>query len=583
MDSACIGPNINATSMEEIAHKTALVRPRASQAWRLKTRSLIPGPQPLFPNPYPPTPIPQPYPPTPARVPSPTQRNRSENFNPENATQAWEQLSARVDGLIAAWQSGPRPPALEKFLPAEPPDLRRMMLVELIKVDLEYRWQQFAIPKRVEEYLAEFAELAQPGQLPCDLIYEEYLIRKQTSEPPEAADYLRRFPASAEQLRRMFDLHPEAEATATLALGSRRPPIDVGQQIDDFDILLRLGEGAFASVYLARQRSMQRMVALKISRDHGSEPQTLAALHHPNIVRVYDQRVLADQRVRLLYMQHVPGGTLQGVLQLARSIPPALLNGKTVLQAIDTALEQHGESPREDSSFRRRLAAATWGEAVCWIGARLASALDYAHHRGVLHRDVKPANVLLGADGAPQLADFNVSFSSKLDGATPAAYFGGSLAYMSPEQLEASNPDHDRKPDELDGRSDVYSLAVMLWELLAGTRPFGNEMVAANMTETLKQLAQRRRSGVPTAAAAALPDDLPGGLREVLLGALAPEPADRPATAGVLARQLQVCLQPRAQKMFRPRAGSLRQWMRRNPVLVHCDRRRFAASCAERV
>ena len=104
---------------------------------------------------------------------------------------------------------------------------------------------------------------------------------------------------------------------------------------------------------------------------------------------------------------------------------------------------------------------------------------------GVLHRDVKPANVLLAADGSPKLADFNVSFSSKLDGATPAAYFGGSLAYMSPEQLEASNPDHSRQPDELDGRSDVYSLAVMLWEMLTGTRPFGEERVAANMGKTL--------------------------------------------------------------------------------------------------
>ena len=77
---------------------------------------------------------------------------------------------------------------------------------------------------------------------------------------------------------------------------------------------------------------------------------------------------------------------------------------------------------------------------------QLAQALDYAHQQGVLHRDVKPANVLLSAEGSPKLADFNISFCSQLEGATPAAYFGGSLAYMSPEQLEACNPDHDRKP-----------------------------------------------------------------------------------------------------------------------------------------
>jgi hypothetical protein len=134
---------------------------------------------------------------------------------------------------------------------------------------------------------------------------------------------------------------------------------------------------------------------------------------------------------------------------------------------------------------------------------------------------------------------------------------------MSPEQLEASNPNHSRKADELDGRSDVYSLALMLWELLTGTRPFGEERVAANMGKTLEQLAERRRAGVLPEAIASLPRDLPGGMEEILLSCLSPDVQKRPATAGVLARQLDICLHPRAQHLFRPRPGSFRRGMQR--------------------
>jgi serine/threonine protein kinase len=485
-------------------------------------------------------------------------------LDPAGATVALEQVSERVDALIAAWESPQRPPVLSEFLPAKPLEMRRLVLTELIKVDLEYRWRQYNLPKSIEEYLAEFPELADRDKVPCDLIYEEYHIRRQSPEPPNPEEYLRRFPAQAEPLGRMLNI--QGDQTTTLAVGRRRPPNEIGNQIDDFDVLLRLGEGAFAAVYLARQRSMQRLVALKVSRDHGSESVTLAQLDHPNIVRVYDQRVLPAEHLRLMYMQHIPGGTLQDVIHVARGSPRATWNGKTMLAAVDAALAKHGDSPPEGSGLRRRLGSASWAEVVCYIGGRLAFALGYAHRRGVLHRDVKPANVLLSAEGTPKLADFNVSFSSKLDGATPAAYFGGSLAYMSPEQLEASNPDHPRQPDELDGRSDIYSLAVMLWEMLAGTRPFGDEKVAANMADTLKQLAERRRTGVPQAAIAALPPDLPEGLADVLLACLAPNPTDRPATGAEVSRQLELCLQPHVQRLIRPRAGSFREKLRKYPI-----------------
>ena len=125
----------------------------------------------------------------------------------------------------------------------------------------------------------------------------------------------------------------------------------------------------------------------------------------------------------------------------------------------------------------------------------MAGALAYAHQRGVLHRDVKPANVLLTGEGSPKLADFNTSFSA-LDGITPAAYFGGSLSYMSPEQLEACDPTHPRQPDSLDGRSDVYSLGVLLWELLTGLRPFRDEGVSKQWSKLLPTMISKRQAGI---------------------------------------------------------------------------------------
>ncbi len=491
----------------------------------------------------------------------------TQNFETDLGTLAWDRLSAQVDAFSRAWTGENLPPDLGSFLPAERNALRKLLLVELIKVDLEQRWLQHGLPTRLEEYCADFPELGAGAHLPCDLVYEEFHVRSQSDEAPEVEEYFRRFPGHAEQLKRLLDMQTN-KTTSTLIGGRRGPEIDVGQQLDDFDLLTRLGKGAFASVYLARQRSMQRLVALKVSMNRGDEPQTLAQLDHPHIVRVYDQRLLPERGLRLMYMQVVAGGTLHGVADLVRITPQAVRTGKMLVDCVDSALEDRGESPPAESALRRKLTKSKWPEAICWLGARLAAALDYAHQRGVLHRDVKPANVLLTAEGSPKLADFNVSFSSKLDGATPAAYFGGSLAYMSPEQLEAANPAHARDPKELDGRSDVFSLGVMMWELLTGERPFGDEHFTGSWNATLDGLIERRRQGVPAEMLSNLPRDMPLGMREALLACLAPDPKDRPATAGELSRQLELCLQPRAQRLFRPSARTVEAWARRWPLLA---------------
>ena len=342
--------------------------------------------------------------------------------------------------------------------------------------------------------------------------------------------------------------------------------IEVGQRLDDFDLLVELGSGVFARVFLARQRSLQRLVAVKISANRGTEPQTLAQLDHDYIVRVFDQRILRDRDWRLLYMQYLPGGTLLELLQAIRRAGQPPESGQALLDAVDSTLESRGETRPTDSPTRAELATLSWPETVAWLGKRLADALHYATSRGVLHRDIKLANVLLAPDGTPKLADFNISFARNVSGASPFAYFGGSLSYMSPEQLMACRPGHMQDAADLDTRSDIYSLAVVLWELLTGVKPFDDSAAQAARARSggsvadataLELMLITRGQGISSAALDALPTDCPAALRRVLLKALSTDRDQRWASGAELAEQLQLCLDPQARDLVDPPAAKL--------------------------
>src|SRR4029079_19197232 len=219
---------------------------------------------------------------------------------------------ARVDALITAWESG-APPELGSFLPDAAPSVRRLILIELIKADLEQRVSRQQPLKLIEDFAAEFPELSQGG-VPCDLLYEEFHLRKRLGEAVELSEYRRRFPQQAQELARLLGAQSTFASTAAHAVQTPGS-VKAGDRLDDFDLLALIGQGAFAQVFLARQQSLQRLVALKVSADRGAEPQTLAQLDHPHIVRVYDQRVIRERGLRLLYMPYLAGGTLSSVLE----------------------------------------------------------------------------------------------------------------------------------------------------------------------------------------------------------------------------------------------------------------------------
>lgn len=505
--------------------------------------------------------------------------------------QSWDRITACIEAFVQAWDLALLTPidseeskslSIQNYLPSEAPEVVSIVLVELIKVDMEYRWQHQRAPKLLEAYAIEFHHVG--SIINAELVYEEYHLRRSAGDIVTRREYRERFPNFVPTLEKLWENceGSESPTNASTVLvrkqtdirqpvispptGNRLSELRPGEILDEFQILRKLGQGAFGTVYLAMQQSLQRLVALKISPDRGDEPRTLAQMDHEHIVRVFDQRLLEDRGVRIMYMQYVSGGTLTEVVKRVRTVPAEQRTGKLLFDVLDEVANSQGETSLSSSRMRTKLSAATWPEVVCWIGARLSAALDYAHRHGVIHRDLKPANVLLTIDGTPKLVDFNISFSKHVAGSSAAAYFGGSLAYMSPEQLEAAHPAHSRQPADLDGRSDLYSLAILLCELLTGHRPFQDSHERMTWTQTLDHLLEQRRKGCDNVAFEG-EESWPEGLATTLRRCLSPAPENRPRDAEELNRALELCLRPRARQLLYSKETGLFKWLTAHPLL----------------
>jgi serine/threonine protein kinase len=519
-------------------------------------------------------------------------REPSQGESPLDGEPPWELIAERIDAFAAAWDASRENRSAPPDLAAHVADLdaatARQVLLELIKLDMERRGQHQLDPHPIEWYAQRLAPLGPVGKLPVDVIYEELQARMLGGRPVYREEVVERFPVQAEALLRLLGgLALSGSPTATYfadtiadgkgaapktPLVPKGPPfahLQPGDTIDDFQLLSTLGSGAFARVFLARQKSMERMVALKISTHAGSEPQTLAQLDHPHIVRVYDQRTVNDPPAKLLYMEVVSGGTLQDVIARTRHAYDGRPSGDLLLACIDEKLSATGTPVPESSSSRAWIEDASWPQIVCKIGAELADGLAYAHGRGVMHRDIKPANVLLSAEARPKLADFNVSYNGGRADENPEDTFGGSLAYMSPEQLEACHPLLGGSPRSVREQSDVYAIGVLLWELLCGRRPFRDEQVPADGGSLLRlqRMIDVRRSADFAALGQQLPADCPQSLRLVLEHCLQADKSKRTKDASELARELRLCLNPRCWQLLQPPTDPIGKFIWKWPVL----------------
>ncbi len=221
-----------------------------------------------------------------------------------------------------------------------------------------------------------------------------------------------------------------------------------------------------------------------------------------------------------------------------------------------------------DQPARQFLREANTTQAAVWIIARLAEGLEHAHSRGLLHRDLKPSNILIAGDGTPMLLDFNLSSSIKP--ADPAegekAMLGGTLPYMSPEHLDAFDPRGTTAPEAVDERSDLYSLGLILFEMIAGDHPFPEPPPRLPLLESIRFLTDQRRQ--PPSLRVTHPS-VPWSLDAIVAKCLAPEPRRRYARARDLADDLNRYLEDlplRHAPEPSPRER-MAKWARRNPRL----------------
>ncbi|MFO0930713.1 MAG: protein kinase [Gemmataceae bacterium] len=344
-----------------------------------------------------------------------------------------------------------------------------------------------------------------------------------------------------------------------------------GDELFGFRLRQELGRGAFARVFLAEQADLGgRPVVLKVSSIDGNEPQTLALLQHTHIVPIHSVHEEIRTGLRAVCMPYFGGASLSRVLQVCWTEVGTPTHGEQLVRALRICQAGTPEPPTlaraGAATALSVLAEMSYVRAAIWIVARLAEGLAHAHERGVLHRDVKPSNILLGADGVPMLLDFNLS-RSRMDDPVEAA-LGGTVAYMAPEHLRALAGRHPTLARQVDHRADLYSLGMVLYELLTGQGPFEQSGSYTLLPQQIEALAVERSRGVPSLRARR--PDVPWALESVIRTCLAPAPDDRYSNAGQLAIDLQAWLDDRPLRYapelsWRERA---QKWVRRNPTLT---------------
>jgi WD40 repeat protein/tetratricopeptide (TPR) repeat protein/serine/threonine protein kinase len=418
---------------------------------------------------------------------------------------------------------------------------------------------------------------------------QEFVERYRDGERPSLSEYAERHPELAGQIRELFPTLAVMEEFGSVGAA----PTDCGanskhipERLGEYRILREVGRGGMGVVYEAVQESLGRHVALKVLPIRGAVPEkqrerfrreakTAANLHHTNIVPVFG--VGEAEGVHFYAMQFIHGQGLDAVLEEVRRLrarmgessptgtPTALT--ASLAAGLVSGFEMKRSATRTDPAVLTRsthvgstsaivgktgesASGADYYRSVARIGLQVADALVHAHAQGVLHRDVKPSNLLLDARGSVWVTDFGLAKMEGSDELTTPGDIVGTLRYMPPERFGGQD----------DLRGDVYGLGLTLYEMLA-LRP------AFDAPDRARLLEQVRNGEVPNPRH--MDPRVPRDLETVVLKAAAREPRDRYPTAVELAADLGRFLADRpvlARRVSWPEQA--RRWCRRNRAVA---------------
>ena len=377
----------------------------------------------------------------------------------------------------------------------------------------------------------------QPSGL-VDQAYEEFCARLDRGEAINPDHFCAQFPALQSRLGRLLQAHLFLEENPAL-LGEPAQVCwpECGQRFLDFQLVLELGRGAFARVFLATQPKLGgRLVALKVAWHGGAEAEILGRLHHPNIVPVHSADTDPDTGLTAVCMPYLGSATLRDVIEKLSAQPATPTDARFILKAAGNLAHPLDPSahPAGPASI---LQGGVYADGVRTIAVQLADALAFLHERGIYHQDLKPSNVLMTPDGTPMLLDFNLCADARA-----TALLGGTLPYMAPELLQG----HAERSATLaaDARTDIFSLGVILFELATGTHPFGPIPPRMSAAESRGMLLERMCGGAPDPCR--LNPGIEKSLGQLIQRCLSWRAHERPASAAAIDAALRRELRPTA-------------------------------------